>query len=424
MRPIVIVLIMTCAVLSACQPAQLKFERQVKTTLERQADMAYVAYQDAWTLSKRLNSIIRLFVDEPTVSHMVAARKAWLNARETYLQTRIYRSALNSLTAATPLEDMQQFYARIEGWPIKEAAIDYVADEVDGDVGFPVVIGGRPFNLVEADAVLPVLSSTALVELQSKQKQVLTGFHVIEFLLWGQDLNQDLTANPIRDTSAGQRSLADYFSLQTQGLCRSGERVVDATVCQRRSELLVAVSDLLVDDLYNIMSAWEPEQGVFHNSLNAEPQRGLLAMLDGFAEQLRQTTLLVDPVQASQEWEESDFSDNTHRDIVQPIKGLENVYRGSYKQLDGEVFEVEGLQKLIYSLQQAELAGRFEQQLQDTAGALLMFDILANSGTPFDMQIQTKHGQDNISTAKQSLTNMAEVLGEMRAVFANAFDAS
>lgn len=424
MRRLVLVLLVACVVLSACQPAQLKFERQIKTTLERQADMAYVVYQDAWTLSKRLSSIIRLFVEEPTVSHMVAARKAWLNARETYLLTRVYQTAINSLEQDAKQEDIQQVYTRIEGWPIKEAAIDYVANDIDGDVGFPLVLGGKPFNLIAAEEALPALNSTVLEELQNKQEQVLTGFHVIEFLLWGQDLNQDLTANPIRDASPGQRSLADYFSVQEQGLCRSGDKVVAFTVCQRRAELLVAVADLLVDDLYNIMSAWEPEQGVFHNALNAQPQSGLLALLDGFAEQLQQTTRLVEPLNASQEWEESDFSDNTHRDIVLPIKGLENVYRGSYKQLNSEIFEVEGLQKLIYSLQQAELAGRFEQQLQDTAGALLMFDILANSGTPFDMQIQTAHGQENITAAKQSLTSTGEILREMRATFANAFVSS
>ena len=51
-----------------------------------------------------------------------------------------------------------------------------------------------------------------MLRLQQSEDEhdVIAGYHAIEFMLWGQDLNQDTSANKPRDNTTGHRPLTDF----------------------------------------------------------------------------------------------------------------------------------------------------------------------------------------------------------------------
>lgn len=103
---------------------------------------------------------------------------------------------------------------KVNAWPLDEGLIDYV----DGSYGGPTddnefavlnVIANPSFTLsgevVAASEITPVLLSDVLQEADSIESNVATGYHAIEFLLWGQDLNGHAAG-------AGSRAWTDYAS--------------------------------------------------------------------------------------------------------------------------------------------------------------------------------------------------------------------
>ena len=87
---------------------------------------------------------------------------------------------------------------RVNAWPLDEGLIDYVdasygADSDENDlyavnvIANPeLVVNGRA---IDATMLTPALLSETLHEAEGVEANVATGYHAIEFLLWGQDLN-------------------------------------------------------------------------------------------------------------------------------------------------------------------------------------------------------------------------------------------
>ena len=80
-------------------------------------------------------------------------------------------------------------------------------------------------------AITPALIAD-LNEVGGSEANVASGYHAIEFLLWGQDLNGT-------NAGAGERPYTDY--VVGEG-CSNGN-------CARRAEYLQAASSLLIQDL-------------------------------------------------------------------------------------------------------------------------------------------------------------------------------
>ena len=136
-----------------------------------------------------------------------------------------------------------------------------------------------------------------------------TGYHAIEFLLWGQDLNgtgpapADRKGTP-QERHSGNRPHTDFDTKQ----CTGGN-------CERRIEFLKAVTDLLVTDLEEMVGNWK-QDGAARKAVEEDPKAGLIAMLTGLGslsygelagERMKLGLMLHDP-----EEEHDCFSDNTH----------------------------------------------------------------------------------------------------------------
>lgn len=254
-------------------------------------------YADSLAAAEDLNTAIAAFVENPDETTLGDARQAWLDAREPYLQTEVFRFYDG------PIDDPDDGpEGLINAWPLDENYIDYTVDEPTAGL----------VNDASADISPSALEGANEV---GGDKNIATGYHAIEFLLWGQDLSED---------GAGERPPTDY---------------IDAANADRRGEYLVNVGDLLVTHLGSVDAEWA-EDGAYRASFESgDPDASLqkiltgMIVLSGFETGGERLQAALDS--ADQEDEHSCFSDNTHRDMVQDIRGVQNVYRGQYGDVRG-----------------------------------------------------------------------------------------
>jgi len=337
--------------------------------------VAQASYEDSLITARELERAVTALLDAPSAATLQAARDAWRAARVPYQQTEAYRFG-NSV--------VDEWEGRVNAWPLDEGLIDYVdasyGTESDNNyfytaniIANPVVdIGGIS---VDASNITPQLLAETLHEIDGVAANVATGYHAIEFLLWGQDLNG---TNP----GAGNRPHTD-FSLTE---CTNGN-------CDRRRDYLRAATSLLVSDLEEMVQNWQPG-GAATQDLLAKGEDGALAtILTGMGslaygelagERIRLGLLLHDP-----EEEHDCFSDNTHWSHYYDAMGIANVYRGSYKRINGEEVSGPSLEALVEAVDPqlfAEMRARLEatelvmQELVEQGEAGNTYDVLIANG--------------------------------------------
>jgi putative iron-regulated protein len=320
------------------------------------ADVTLAAYQDSLAAAEDLNDAVDAFVADPTQEKFLAAQVSWRSSREPYEQTEAYRFYDGPIDGDNGSPEIL-----INAWPLDEAYIDYVE--------------GAPNAGIVNDASIDI-TEESLVALNGKDSEATlsTGYHAIEFLLWGQDLN----ALP---EDSGLRAFTDYVDGGT-----------NAHQDRRRTYLRTA-SQLLVDDLGQVTDAWKT--GVTGNyraeflAVNTnEALRRMIVGLGSFASgELAGQRISVALLTKDQEDEHSCFSDNTHRDLRLGLQSIQNVYFGTYKRTDGTtVGDGNGLDDLIEQINPARNA-TIKTLLNNAQTALDGVDAKAKDGKHFDQQI-------------------------------------
>ena len=296
---------------------------------------------------------------------------------------------------------------QLNAWPLDEGMIDYVeGDDYQHELGNEgatanivsnerITVGGETLDVSD---ITPELLAD-LNEIGGSEANVASGYHAIEFLLWGQDLNGFEAGN-------GERPVSDY---QTGDDCTHGH-------CDRRRSYLDAVSDLLVDDLEWMVAQWAPEtEGNYRQELLAESdQEGLRRMLFGMGSlslgELAGERLKVALEANSFEDEHDCFSDNTHNSHYYNGQGIQNIYTGSYQRLDGSVVEGPSLEDLL-AQEDSELADTLGKQLEATMARLDAIKQAAeaeSSPMAFDMMIAPGNAQGSEMINEAILTLVAQ----------------
>ena len=337
------------------------------------ADIAEAKYQDSLTAARTLQDAVDAMIASPSAATLQAAREAWLEARVPYQQTEVYRFG-NAI--------VDDWEGRVNAWPLDEGLIDYV----DGAYGGPGgenqlaalnVIANPAFTLsgteIDASQITPALLQDTLHEADGIEANVATGYHAIEFLLWGQDLNG-------HGDGAGNRPWTDF----AQGdACTGGH-------CDRRSEYLKAASALLVSDLEGMAAQWAGD-GEARAALTQDEQAGLSAILTGMGslsygeqagERMRLGLMLNDP-----EEEHDCFSDNTHNSHYYDGLGIQNVYLGNYVRIDGSVVSGASLSDLV-AAKDGALDAEMRQRLSGTMMALGRIKTAAEAGFAYDEMLE------------------------------------
>ena len=333
------------------------------------ANIALATYQDSLTTAQALQTAIADLIAAPSDDTLTAARTAWLAARVPYQQSEVFRFG-------NPIVD--DWEGRVNAWPLDEGLIDYVAPAEAGENALALlnVIATPTFVLsgteIDATTITPALIATTLHEADGIEANVASGYHAIEFLLWGQDLNGT-------GPGAGSRPHTDF--LQTDA-CTGGN-------CDRRAAYLQAAADLLVADLEEMTANWS-DTGPARAAVTTDPTAGLLAALTGMGslsygemagQRMKLGLLLNDP-----EEEHDCFSDNTHNSHYYDSLGIQNVYLGRYTRIDGSVVEGAALADLIATAD-AGLAAQLAADLDTTVAALGAVKTAAEGGLAYDQML-------------------------------------
>jgi len=337
------------------------------------ADIVYASYSDSLEEARALDAAIASFVAAPSQAGLTAARDAWKASREPYLQTEVYRFYEGPIDTT---EGDGGPEGLINAWPLDESYIDYVVGgEDDGMVNDPQMT-------IDKDTVTGANEG-------ENETTISTGYHAIEFLLWGQDLS---------DTGPGARPFTDYVT--GEGGTASNQ--------DRRGQYLTTVSELLVENLESLVAAWDPdESGNYRESFLADPPATALGkimsgmiILSGFETGGERVQAALDS--HDQEDEHSCFSDNTHRDMVQDVQGIQNVWLGSYGSIDGV-----GIRDVI-AAGSSDVAGRITSRIATS------LDLANDIQPPFDREIADGNtaGQARVQALADSLFDQREVLEE------------
>lgn len=364
--------------------------------LKTNANIAYASYSDSLITAIALKDAIDVFVTDPTEANFTLAKQAWLDAREPYGQTEVYRFRGGPIDTDADGEE-GGVEGAVNAWPLGEAVIDYVAGTIDGDDGSSTLVGQ---SIISGTETIDQALLESLFEANG-DADVTTGYHAIEFLLWGQDLNEDLveTNNPAeRDNTPGQRPVTDYA---LDANCTSGEgNTVTQVTCSRRATYLQVAADILIQDLTTVVDAWEPETGDHYEEFIAGGDTSLGLILEGMGRlsygELGSERINIALINHSQEDEHSCFSDNTHRDIFLNAKGVQNAYNASYTRIDGEVVEGASIYDLLVTQGDYELANELRASIEATMAAATVIDTKAKSGIPFDVLTALDIEQPNV----------------------------
>lgn len=373
--------------------------------LDTYADIAEAGYGDSLITAKKLQTAVDALIASPSAENLQAAKSAWLIARVPYQQTEVFRFG-------NPIVD--DWEGKVNAWPLDEGLIDYVDASYGGatdENAYAVlnVIANPSFQLsgadVDASKITPELLAETLQEADENEANVATGYHAIEFLLWGQDLNGT-------DHGAGNRPWTDYAA---GDVCTGGN-------CDRRAEYLKAATDLLVSDLDWMAGQWA-EGGDARAAVMADESAGITAMLTGMGslsygetggERMKLGLMLNDP-----EEEHDCFSDNTHNSHFYNGIGIRSVYLGEYTRSDGTVVSGASLAALV-SAKDAAVNDELVTNLKASVISLGRIKTAAEAGTSYDQMLGAGNetgaklvsdGVDALVTQTRSIERAAVALG-------------
>ncbi|MDB4947022.1 MAG: Iron-regulated protein precursor [Labilithrix sp.] len=287
---------------------------EAAAVVKQYATMVHANYEESLAQMKLLQSAVDAFVAAPSAAGLVAAKAAWVAARPSYLQSEVYRFYNGPIdNEADGPEGM------INSWPIDENFVDYVVG--DATAGIINKKTGDAFTFPTIDA--------ALIQSENEdggEKNLSAGWHVIEFLLWGQDLKADGTPNT---DGTGTRPFTDYVDNGT------------AQNQARRRAYLKAATDLMVEQFASVEAQWELDDPQTYGAkmVAGDPAVALGNILKGVGS-MAATELPKERINNAyetkdQEEEHSCFSDTTTSDLYNNALGVENVYLGRYGALTG-----------------------------------------------------------------------------------------
>lgn len=332
--------------------------------------LVHANYTDTLDAAKALQAAVLAFTAKPSAETLAEARKTWLAAREFYGQTEAFRFY------GGPIDNDNGPEGRINAWPMDESFVDSVQGKANAGL-----VNNRKFTINK--------KNLSAQNERGGEENIATGWHAIEFFLWGQDLS---------DTGPGNRSFEDFVDGK-------------APNADRRRQYLNVVTDLLIDDLTTLVKAWAPDaKNNYRARFVKGGQESVRKMLVGLGSlsrgELAGERLEVALNSQDQEDEHSCFSDNTHRDAVTNALGIQNVWLGQYKQANGTVLQGPSLRDLV-AARDAALADKTTQQIAAS--------VVAAEGiqAPFDREIiggKDAPGRQRIQKTIDSLTQQSKDL--------------
>lgn len=358
---------------AAAAPEAANSEAAAQAVVNHYADIAFAVFSDAHSTGLKLQEAVEALLANPSAETQQAAKDAWLAARVPYMQSEVFRFG-------NPIVD--EWEGQVNAWPLDEGLIDYVDGDYEHALGNPGatanIIANKEVQVGEDTIDVSEITGEKLAslnELAGSEANVATGYHAIEFLLWGQDLNGT-------EAGAGERPASDY--IEGEG-CTGGN-------CDRRRAYLKAVTELLVSDLEEMANEWKPDVADnYRASLQSESaENGLRKMFFGMGSlslgELAGERMKVALEANSPEDEHDCFSDNTHNSHFFNAKGIRNVYLGEYTRADGSTLSGPSLASMVEGID-PEINTTLKADLETTEAKMQVLVVSAEQGEAFDQLI-------------------------------------
>jgi putative iron-regulated protein len=400
------VLIALPLLFSGPAPTAAPSEVRAVEVVEHYVVQAHARYSDSLAAAQELNGAIQAFLRAPSAEGQARAQDAWLKAHSVYSHTEVFRFGNPNVDA---------WEGKVNAWPMDEGLIDYVADGYVFHEGNPyatynlVANGQLPIDEELIAAMAAGTDPKAAYELRMSEVEsnVTTGYHALEFLLWGQDLDRGAGEDP-----GGKRPFTDYVL---------GEGGTGGH-CLRRREYMQAAVGLLQYDLRFIIRDWQPDGKLYSKRFAELPvaerlDRMLLGMGSLSFAELASERIRVALLTGDQEEEQSCFSDTTHHAILHNALGIETLYLGRHTGIDGEVIEGPSLSALVGAVDPQldravlEAFARTREVAQAIADA-------GDAGQPFDATIadfEAVEARARLERLIECLRVQAELLEGVRA---------
>jgi putative iron-regulated protein len=363
-------------------PALAQTAPAPKPVLDTYAAIAQAMFEDTHHEGRALKRAVDALLAAPSDATLKAAREAWIKARVPYSQTEGFRFGNKAV---------DDWEGQVNAWPLDEGLIDYVDTAKYGEASDenPLfranVIANRSIRIGRTQIDAAKIDKALLLKLheaQGVEANVATGYHAIEFLLWGQDLNGT-------GPGAGNRPASEYVD----GAGCTGAH------CDRRRAYLTAVTNLLVEDLAGMAKSWAPGGRARGDLAKKSETEGLATILTGIGslsygelagERMKLGLILHDP-----EEEHDCFSDNTHNSHWYNQVGMVAIVNGRYARTDGKVVEGPSLMALAAAKAPDE-ARRLEAAMTTASDKLMAIKARADSGKEaYDQMIAEGNTEGN-----------------------------
>jgi putative iron-regulated protein len=349
---------------------------EIAGAVETYAAGVEASYRAGLASAQAMDEAIDAFVADPTEANLEAAKQAWLDARDDYAPTEAFRFY------GGPIDEEETGpEGLINAWPMDEAYVDYVEGAPDA-------------GIINDPATYPTIDGALLESLNEVggETNISTGWHAIEFLLWGQDLSED---------GPGARPASDY---------------AEAPNAERRAAYLTTASGLLVGHLQDLVDEWAPDRDDNYRAdfLALPPAEAFSKILTGIGElsrsELAGERMNVAYTERSQEDEHSCFSDNTTNDIVGNARGIQIVLLAEYPG------GVEGTSVLdAVRAADGDLADELEQEVQASVAAVEAIP------APFDQHL--REGVPDSDPGRASVLAASEALETQTPTIVSAAEA-
>ena len=270
----------------------------------------YAAYSDSVLDEQAFQSDVSKFLAEPSDNTLATVRASWLASRAHYMLTegaRFYDGPIDG-----PIDGGQSNHeALLNSWPLDESFIDYASKDgvVNEDLG-----------IVNMPDKLPEITAEGLDSLNGENAEpenVSSGYHAVEFLLWGQAL---------KDVGPGKRPATDYL---IDGPSKNPDR---------RADYLNVAVEGIISHLTAVRDAWQPGAD-YRVGFEKNVEQSLTHIFTGLATfskgELGSQRIGAAYGSKNRHDQHDCFSSETLVDYERDARGVQDMYLGKYGDHDG-----------------------------------------------------------------------------------------
>lgn len=357
---------------AGCKQEEDPYAQAVERAMGNYADMAWESHFDAGGDADGLSEAITAFTENPGPQSFNFIQVQWGVARESWGFTEAFN---------IPEGPMEESHRYINASNIDRSYVDFVSSDLSA-------------GLVNDVDAYPNLTKMLLVDLHQIDgpAKVTTGFHAIEFLLWGEDFDEE---------SDGKRRWTDFLD-DGNGTAQNQDR---------RMAFLTFASELLIEDIKGVRDEWKPDEGEYRSQFlgmdQNEQVRLALTGMYRLGEDMENRRLEMPLMQMDIHADDSPFSDLSNDDLYYGAHALQGIYRGRY---DADLIDDQtpedgpGLHDLVRS-KSGMLDERFRGELSELVTAM---DVL-RQGDPLELAVLAEIGSAERTTADDAVTKLRQV---------------